>query len=251
MIGVLPPTFKFAYPLDTELWTVDSWDTIEASPRGSLAFNGAVGRLKPGVPLGVAAARMAHEEHGQVTRLEPISEWVIGEIRPSVLLLGVASLILLTITCATVAGALLVRLAQRQRELAVRASLGANRLRLAREAVCEALALSVFGTTAGLLLALAVLPLFRALVPSIVPRANEIAINLWFALIAASVACVVTILSALLPALQASRIDIVQTLKRGSGTTSTDRTTVVFAVRSSSRKPRSPPPFSLRPFFWP
>jgi putative ABC transport system permease protein len=225
VIGVLPPTFKFTYPLDTELWTVDSWATIEASPRGSLAFNGAVGRLKPGVPLGVAAARMAHEEHGQVTRLEPISEWVIGEIRPSVLLLGVASLILLTITCATVAGALLVRLAQRQRELAVRASLGANRFRLAREALCEALALSVFGTAAGLMLALAVLPLFRALVPSIMPRANEIGINLWFALIAASVACVVTILSALLPALQASRIDIVQTLKRGSGTTSADRTT--------------------------
>jgi putative ABC transport system permease protein len=236
VLGVLPPAVKFTYPLPTELWTLESWDAVEASTRGAIMFNGAVARLKPGVPFGVAAARLAEVPEGlnartvpierrHVTRLEPISEWVVGEIRPSLLLLAGTSLILLVITCATVASALLVRLAERQRELAVRASLGADRFRLARGAVSEALALSLSGTAAGLLLAAAILPLFRALVPALVPRADEIAINWWLALFAATVACLVTILSALVPAMQASRIDVAAALKRGSGTTSADRTT--------------------------
>jgi predicted permease len=198
VLGILPRDFQFTYPLDTELWTVAPWAAVEASPRGAIMFNGAVARLKPGVPLAAAAARMADVPAGlngssvpverrEVTRLEPISEWVVAEIRPSLLLLAGTSLILLVITCATVAGALLVRLAERQRELAVRASLGANRFRLAREAVSDALALSACGTGAGLLLAVAILPVFRALVPSIVPRADEIGLTLWLLLFAAAV----------------------------------------------------------------
>jgi putative ABC transport system permease protein len=123
VLGVLPPPFKFTYPLETELWVLDSWPRVKASPRDAISFNGAVARLKPGVPLVVAAATMAHfldppevpRERRQVTRLEPISEWVAGGIRPSLLLLASTSLILLVVTCATVASALLVRLAERQR----------------------------------------------------------------------------------------------------------------------------------------
>ena len=236
VLGVLGPMFKFTYPLDTELWTLNSWAAVEASPGGAIMFNGAVARLNRGVPLAVAAARMADVparlneprlpmEQPQLTRLEPISEWVVGTIRPSLLLLGGTSLILLVITCATVASALLVRLAERQRELAVRVSLGASRFRVARQAVTEVAVLSMSGTAAGLLLAVSVLPVFRGLVPSIVPRGDEIAINLWLLLFAAATACLVATLSALVPALQASRIDVASTLKRGSGTISADERT--------------------------
>lgn len=234
--GVLPPVFKFTYPLDTELWLVDPWAAVEASPRGAIMFNGAVGRLKPGVPFGDAAARMVDVasrsnnasvpvERRTTTRLEPISEWVVSAIRPSLLLLAGTSAILLVIACATVAGALLVRMAERHRELAVRASLGAEPWRLGREAVSEGLVLGLFGTAGGVLLAVVTLPVFRALVPSAVPRADEMGLTLSLFVFAAGIACLVGVLSALVPAFQASRIDVAPALKRASGTASADAST--------------------------
>jgi predicted permease len=237
VLGVLAPTFKFTYPVDTELWTMQTWAAVEASPAHAIMFNGAVARLTPGVPFAVAAASMvdvaAHlnqpdlpVERRSVTRLEPVSEWVVGEIRPSLLLLAGTSLILLVITCATVASALLVRLAERQRELAVRSSLGASGYRLARQAVAEALVLSGSGTAAGLVLSIGILPAFRALVPSIVPRADELGVNPSLVVFAAGAALLAATFSALVPAVQASRrIDLVSALKRGSGTTSADPST--------------------------
>jgi predicted permease len=237
VLGVLAPTFKFTYPVDTEVWTMETWASVEASSAGASMFNGAVARLKPGVPLATAAAGMvdvaAHLNHPSppverqsVTRLEPMSEWVVGGIRPSLLLLAGTSLILLLITCATVASALLVRLAERQRELAVRSSLGASGYRLARQAIAEALVLSVAGTAGGLVLAIGILPAFRALIPSIVPRADELELNPWLVVFAAGAALLAATLSALVPAVQASRKpDLVSALKRGSGTTSSDPST--------------------------
>jgi predicted permease len=236
VLGVLAPAFKFTYPVDTEVWTMETWAAVEASPARAIMFNGAVARLNPGVPFATAAASMtdaaAHldppnlpVERRSVTRLEPVSEWVVGEIRPSLLLLAGTSLLLLVITCATVASALLVRLAERQRELAVRSSLGASGYRLARQAVAEAVVLSVSGTAAGLVLTIAILPAFRALVPSIVPRADELGVNPWLVVFAAVAALLAATLSALVPAVQASRnTDLVSALKRGSGTTSADPT---------------------------
>ena len=237
VLGVLGPTFKFTYPLETEIWGMETWAAVEASPGRAVMFNGAVARLNPGVPFAVAAASMVDvatprnhpavaPDRREVTRLEPVSEWVVGEIRPSLLLLAATSLILLVITCATVASALLVRLAERQRELAVRSSLGASGYRLARQAIAEAFVLSVSGTAAGLALTIGILPAFRALVPSIVPRADELGLNPWLVVFASGAALLATTLSALVPALQASRkTDLVEALKRGSGTTSADRST--------------------------
>jgi len=234
VLGVLPPAFKFTYPVDTEIWTMQTWAAVEASPASAIMFNGAVARLSPGVAFAVAAASMIDVtaepnrsdlpvERRSVTRLQPVSEWAVGAIRPSLLLLAGASLILLVITCATVASALLVRLTERQRELAVRSSLGASRYRLARQAVAEALVLSVSGTTAGLVLTIGILPAFRALVPFIVPRADELGPNPWLVAFAAGAALLAATMSALVPAWQASRkSDLLSALKRGSGTTSAD-----------------------------
>jgi predicted permease len=237
VLGVLAPPFKFTYPVDTELWTMQTWAAVEASQTGSIEFNGAVARLSSGVPFAVAARSMVNVaahlnppnllvERRSLTRLEPVSEWVVGEIRPSLLLLAGTSVILLVITCATVASALLVRLAERQREFAVRSSLGASGYRLARQAVAEALVLSVSGTAAGLMLTIGILPAFRALVPSIVPRADELGVNPWLVVFAAGAALFAAALSALVPAVHASRkTDLVSALKRGSGTTSADPST--------------------------
>src|SRR5258708_6864887 len=153
VVGVLPPDFRFTYPLDTELWAMHSWRAVNAAHPASIEFNGAVARLAPRVSVEAANARMANlraDESGAValpwsTKVETVADWVAGETRPSILLVAGVSLLLLFIACATVANALLVRLAQRRREIAVRASLGAGRGRILRQLLTEGLVLSLAG----------------------------------------------------------------------------------------------------------
>jgi putative ABC transport system permease protein len=236
VIGVLEPSFKFTYDEHTEVWAMQTWAEVQASPQGAISFNGAVARLASGVTLAAAAGRMVdlphRPENARVepsyrlsTRLEPMSEWVLGKVRSTVLLLEAAALVLLLVTCATVAGALLVRSAERERDFAIRASLGARRTRLARLAVAEALILSLAGTATGVLLSLSILPLFRALVPALVPRAEEISANFWLVGYGCGVVTLMTVAVAVLPAIQATRVDVVSALRRASGQASSDRRT--------------------------
>jgi len=236
VIGVLDASFKFTYPEHTEVWAMLTWGDVMASPQGADTINGAVARLAPGVTLEAAAGRMVDVPHRPEnataepsyrlsTRLEPMSEWVLGKVRPTVLLLEATALVLLLVTCATVAGALLVRSAEREREFAIRASLGARRTRLARLAIFEALMLSVAGTATGVLLSLSVLPLFRSLVPSVVPRAEEVSASLWLVGYGCGAVTLITVAVALLPAIQATRLDLVSALRRASGQASSDRRT--------------------------
>ena len=161
-----------------------------------------------------------------------------GEIRPSVLLLAGTSLIPLVITRATVASALLVRLAERQRELrrdAPRSALRDSGWRGSRQRGALALAVGHGGRPAP---GHAILPLFRALVPAVVPRAGEIAVNFWLVLFAAAVACLVTTLSALVPALQASSDRYCVDTNRGRARPLPIRGLGDYGVPWSSRRPR-------------
>ena len=188
VLGVLGPTFKFTYPLERGSGGRMTWAAVEASPGRAIMFNGAVARLNPG-----GAVRGGGREDGRCGRPSESPRRCTGPAGgdparaglrvggwrnpPIAAAVGWNSLILLVITCATVASALLVRLAGRQRELAVRSSLGASGYRLARQAIAEAFVISVSGTPQAWRSRLALLPAFRALVPSIVPRADELGIT--------------------------------------------------------------------------
>jgi putative ABC transport system permease protein len=213
VIGILPPAFRFTYPQETEVWTLQS----RAEPGGGICCH-AVARLKPGVSFASASARMAAiRSHLDSARIERMHDWVVGETRPSLLLLAGVACLLLAMACATVANALLVRMAERRQELAVRGSLGADRARLVRQLLTEGVVLSTAGALAGTLAAAAIAPAVRRLVPAAVPRADEIAVNGSMLLFGIAAAGLTTILAALAPAWRGAGVDVAAALKAASG----------------------------------
>ncbi|HEY6358108.1 MAG TPA: ABC transporter permease [Vicinamibacterales bacterium] len=232
ILGVLPAAFRFTYPDETEAWAIQTWAQVHDEGRGT--GQEVVARLRPGVTVPEANARVAairtglavpSQRFAEVVRLEPITEWVVGQTRPSVWLLqGVAALLLL-IACVTAANALLSRVTERERELAVRAALGADSWRLIRQLLTEGAVVALTGTALGTLLAAAIGPVLRSILPVVVPRADEVGLSIWILAFAASAAGATTVLAALVPAWRAAGVDVVNALKRTAGAVSPDRGT--------------------------
>jgi putative ABC transport system permease protein len=164
VIGVLPANFRFFYRFDV-------WVPLALDPQAELAgpnrsFNSTVAKLKPGVSLEQAQAELDTLQQryemtrpegkpriDSRTRLVPLQEHLLGNTRrPLLVLLGAVALVLL-IACSNVANLLMARAVTRQKELAIRAALGASRWRLARQMLTECLLLAMAGGAAGLLLA--------------------------------------------------------------------------------------------------
>ncbi len=172
VIGVLPREFRVFRSDRAEVFS-----PLRPFPRHQpdrrMAYLEVIGRLRPGISLQQADAEMraysrraakehAKTESGLVYRLESLHEHWFGSRRPvMILLLGTVGLVLLT-GCANVAVLLLVRASGREREVAVRAALGATRARLARQLLTESLLLGLAGGAFGLLLALWGTDLFTA-----------------------------------------------------------------------------------------
>ena len=236
VIGVLPAGFRFTYPLETEVWAMQSWKAVETAHPDSIEFD-SVARLAPGVTLKAAIARLVDPKmvapyltRAGIPAIQPVADWVAGKTRPSILLVAAVSLLLLFIACATVANALLVRMAERKRELAVRASLGAGRGRLVRQLLAEGLALSLAGTVGGVLLGAALVPVFRSLVPLTLNRADEMAVEPGLLIVPAAAATLVTLLSLLAPILHGSRVEVAQVLKGSAGSPSATRWRFAFVA---------------------
>lgn len=233
VIGVLPPAFRFTYPEHTEAWAMMPWSFVQTYDPGNIAFH-AVGRLAPDFTVAQAADRLRGvrtglerpgEQPGSriVLFTEPMRDWIVGQTRPSLLLLsGVASLLLL-ITCVTVANGLLARVSERRRELALRASLGASRGRIVRQLLTEGALLALAGAGAGTLLAILLQPALRAVVPSSLPRVGELGVDPSILGFAAATAAVTTILAALAPALGGSRMGTAAEFLRVTSGASSDR----------------------------
>jgi putative ABC transport system permease protein len=220
VIGVAPPNFGMAG--ETELFLpLGPYAQMERS-RHELDV---IGRLNPGVSREQAAAEIAtlapqmerenpEENAGWSVGLTPLADVVVdGDTRANLaLLLGAAGLVLL-IACANLCSLLIVRGSVRTREFAIRAALGGGRWRLVRQLVTESVLLSMIGAGTGVLLAQWCLSVFHALDPAALPRADEIRIDGGVWLFACAAAIATGIAAALLPALQASRVDVLRGLR--------------------------------------
>ena len=218
IIGVLPREFSFAPSGNAEFWTpLNNFSSHEKMPT-FYNFWG-IGRLRDGVTLQTALAEMKTiaeqvKRQNGITGPElrasvvPLSEIVVGDVRPILLtLLGGAGLLLL-IACVNVGSLVLVRSEIRRREIAVRGALGATRARLVYQFVTEGLLLAGFGSLAGVIVASGIMRFLGRLVPrnmaSNMPFLVGVGLNLHTVTFAAAIAMVVSLLLAAMPMLRLS-----------------------------------------------
>lgn len=187
IVGVMPTDFAMPKIDEAELYQpvdLDPRDEQNRAWRGFVAYV----RLKSGVTYEAAAADLQRvtsgiaREHFATTpgwsiTLRPLHDFVVGSMRRTLLLFMTAVLLVLLVACANVANLVLARGASRQREIALRAALGAGRARLLRGLLLEDLILSFMGASVGVLLAVAGVRVFRALAPTDIPRLESVHVD--------------------------------------------------------------------------
>ena len=222
VIGVMPPGFE--YPEQTQIW-VNSAVNLSEEPRDNRAWS-AIARLNSNVDLKQAQTRVSainarldkqfHETNkGWDVSLWTLHERLVREVKPSLLaLLGAVGLVLL-IACANVANLLLARSAARQKEIAIRAAMGASRTRVLRQMLTESILLSAIGGIAGLVLSIWLTDVLMSMLPESAPRLEHIGIDYRVLTFALGVSALTGILFGIVPALQASKLDVTSALKEG------------------------------------
>jgi putative ABC transport system permease protein len=235
IVGVMPATFEFPIQNEpVELWTTIAGDASGKTPvtnqRGA-HFLRVIGRLKPNVTseqaqseLNAIAARLEKQypdtNTGKGVRLESALAALVGDVRPALLILLGAVACVLLIACANVANLLLARATGRHKEMAIRAALGASRLRVIRQLLTESVLLSLVGGALGLLLAVWWSDLLIALGKEDIPRAVKVGID-WRVLgFTAGVSIITGLIFGLFPAFHSSKTELVESLKDGGRGTS-------------------------------
>src|SRR4029077_9468054 len=233
MIGVMPP--RFAFPIEAaspELWTTlsmlrESKDggTPMTEQRDTDFFH-CIARLKPNVSIDQAQANISaitdawHQEYPDLklnagAKVVPEISAMIGNTRSALLMLCAMAGCVLLVACVNVANLLLARSLSRNREISIRAALGAGRRQIIKQLLVESILLGVFGGLAGLMLAIWGVDSMKAFLPGI-PRIDEISPDPRVLAFTALVSVGVGILAGLLPAWRASRPNLATSLNEAA-----------------------------------
>jgi putative ABC transport system permease protein len=239
IVGVVPASLT---PIlgEVNAWTPIAFSAQDEALHGS-HFLRAYGRLKPGVELRTAQAdldRVAVQleaafpdsSTGWRTLSDPLPEFLVRNVRTALIALSAAVLLVLLVVCANVASLSLARGLSRQRELAVRVALGAERGRIVREMLTEGFVLAATAGLCGLAIAWAILRTLVAFGPTTIPRLAEVGLNPTVLLFAAVLALAAPAFFSLLPAIQSSRGSLRDALTAGGRTV---RTTLRARTRAA------------------
>src|SRR5215469_2223840 len=250
IVGVMPADFQLGSS-KPEFWVPLHLEPSAVGTYWGGGFMPVLGRLRSGVTVEEANAEM----RVQVVQLRrmfpwrmpdalwasvsviPLRESIVGDVKTKLLLLLGAISLVLVIACANVANLMIERSAVRQKEMAVRAALGAGRWRVGRQLLTESALLGIVGGTGGLLLALLTLPWLKAILPAETPRLATVAIDLRVLTLTAAVGLFTGVLFGIVPAFHAARPDLTEALKAGrqrSMTRSGDRLRNALAVAELS-----------------
>ncbi|MEP7337962.1 MAG: ABC transporter permease [Acidobacteriota bacterium] len=236
IVGVMPASFSLNKEVMPAVNGIENADVILPLPmpdsartnRGNEDFN-IFARLKPGVSVAQAQAEMDviagrmkqqypqnYPAHGGLTiSVMPLLEQVVGDVHLALRVLFGAVGFVLLIACANVANLLLSRAAVRQKEFAIRAAMGASRLRLMRQLLTESVLLAMAGGLLGVGLAFLAVKALRVFGAANIPRLDEIGVDGRVIAFTCLVALVTGVVFGLAPALRASRVDLNETLKEG------------------------------------
>src|SRR5579871_5336600 len=253
IIGVLPRGFRHPGPTvsgDVEVFGAAGFiaDPFPKPMRGTRILVNGIGRLRPGLTLAQAQARLTamaaqlrHDFPGDyppqaqwTIEIQPLQETLVGNVRPMLLVLLGSVIVIVFIVSLNIANLLVARASGRQHEMAVRLSVGASRGRMVRQMLTESILLSLIGGAAGIATAVGSLGFILRFVPSNVPRLNEVRID-WVVL---AFALLITILTGLVfglaPALHSAKVTLSSAIRegdRGSGySTKTGRLRDVLIV---------------------
>ena len=229
IVGVLAPHFQLYFPPSAEIeaapevWIANRLG-YDAAQRYSVSMH-VIGRLKPGVTIKRAQAasdQVAAEERknfsilntaGYATRVVPMRQHLVSEVRPAILALMGSVIFLLLIACANVANLLLVRASLRERELAIRSAIGATKWDLARQILSEALLLAAIGALGGLGIAWFGIHELLAIAPASLPRLDTIRIDSSVLIFTVLSSLAAAAIFGLAPAWRAARPDVMVVLR--------------------------------------
>jgi predicted permease len=232
VVGVLSPSFHLNHEVIPTIAGIEKPDLFMPPPDearkpgnyGSENYN-ILARLKPRVTMkqaqsdiDVIAARLREEKHRDrsfTISVVPLMEQVVGNVRAAVLILFGAVALVLLIACTNVANLLLSRTTVRQREIAIRAALGAGHARVMRQLLTESISLSLMGGVVGVAVSALSIFIARKMHPGNIPRLEELGIDFRMLAFTFAIAILTGIVFGLAPALRASRVDLAASLKAG------------------------------------
>jgi putative ABC transport system permease protein len=252
VVGVLAPGFELLFPPPSNMEQFPSvWIAAripyDVANRNNVQWR-VIGRLKPGVDLNQAQAeadtiaqKIRDEDTiartaGQHFQLVPMKQHLVDEVRPAILALMGAVIFLLLIACANVANLMLVRAASRERELAVRAALGAGWWQLVRQTIAEAFVIAALGTALGVGLAYLGIQQLLAIAPENLPRLNAIRIDqqvLAFSVLAGLLSAVIFGVNPALRTAKPNLMDILRTSGRSGALGSAGLRNAVVVIEVS------------------
>jgi len=235
IVGVVPAGFRHpgtTVAKDVEVWVTCgfSGDPYPKPARNVKVAREAIGRLKHGIDVTQAQARltaMASElrtdfpndyspEAKWSIEIQPLQDALVGSVRPQLLVLMTAVVLVVLIASVNIANLLLARASGRQREMALRMALGAGRTRMVRQMLTESLVLSLIAGVAGVLAAKLTLSFILRFVPASVPRLAEVGVDRTVLLFALLISIFTGIIFGLAPAFQAMKADMTAAIREGA-----------------------------------